>query len=324
MQKSQHLLRGLLAQAAILFAFAMLIVGVIPASAQTKIRIGTQPSLGMIPIKYAIDKGMFKAEGLEVELITLQPGPPVVAALMAGEIDAGWVAATPIVLARSNKLPLKLFANVTQESLPDHPSQWLVTTKASGITSMKDMKGRTVMINTNGGACELAIREHLSAAGLTWDDVKKVIVPFPQMQAALELGNADVACTIDIFYAAMSNSDKIRSEPVAVGFMPVNNRKLFGNGLVAKDDWLNKNAAAVEKFINVQTKSIAELSTKPDEQLRLAKEYAGIPQALIPKLKLLVHRPDAKVLPETVEPHITVMNKAGMLKNPVSVSDLIH
>lgn len=293
------------------------------AEAQTKIRIGTQPSLGMLPIKYAIDKGMFKAEGLEIELTRVQPGPPVIAALMAKEIDAGWLASIPVVLARANKLPLKLFANVTQESLPAHPATWFVTTKASGITKIADMKGKTVMINTNGGACELALREHLGTAGIGWDDVKKVIVPFPQMQAALELGNADLACTIDVFYAAMTNSDKIRAEPVALGLLPVTGKNLFGNGFAATEEWLKANKVAVGKFMKVYDAAIKELSTKKDDQVMLAETYANIPKPLIAKLQLMLFRPEGKVAPATIQPYLDAMKKAGMLKVDMTAEDVV-
>lgn len=294
------------------------------AGAQTKIRIGTQPSLAMLPIKYGLDEGLFKAAGLEIELIRVQPGPPVTAALMAKEIDAGWVASIPIILARANGLPLKLFANTAAEHLPDHPAVYFVTTKASGITRMADMKGKTVMINANGAACELALRDHLGKAGTSWDDVKKVVVPFPQMQAALELGNADLACTIDIFFAAMTNSDKIRSEPVAVGISTIQGKTLFGNGFAAREDWLLANKETVAKFMKAYGEAIGKLAASKDDQVKLAETYANIPKALIPKLELVPFRPEGKVSNESVQPFLDQMNKVDMLKGKkITAADVV-
>lgn len=293
------------------------------ADAETKVRIGTQPSLGMLPIRYGIEKGFFAVEGLDIELVTIQPGPPIIAALMAGEIDAGWIASIPTILARANKVPVKLFANIVQEQLPDNPSSWFMTTKTSGVISMTDMRRKTVMINANGGACELSIREHLAAVGLNWTDVNRIIVPFPQMQAALELGNADLACVIDIFYENMRRSDKIREKPVAIGLLPTTSRPMFGNGLAATDAWLTKNKTAVAKFIEAYNKSFALLSQDKDAQLRLATTYAGIPQALASQMQLVVYRPEATVAPESLQPYIDAMVKTGMLKHRISAEEMI-
>lgn len=294
-----------------------------PSEAQTRIRIGTQPSLGMLPIKYGIEKGLFKAQGLDVELVTIQPGPPIISALMASEIDAGWIASIPTILARANKVPVKLFANIVQERLPDHPATWFVTAKTSGVGSMADLRGKTVMINANGGACELAIREHLAAAGLSWSDVKRVIVPFPQMQAALELGNADLACTIDIFYEAMRRSDKIREKPVAIGLLPTTSRPMFANGLAATDAWLAKNKDAVGKFVEAYNTAIERLSKDKEEQLRLATTYAGIPAGLASQMQLIMYRPEAKVTPEALQPYIEALLKSGMLKQKLPAEEIV-
>ena len=72
-----------------------------------------------------------------------------------------------------------------------------------GHCQFADVKGKTIMINAFGTAGELAFRERLQMAGMSWDDVKKVVVPFPQMPAALELGHADIVVTIHPMYAAI-------------------------------------------------------------------------------------------------------------------------
>lgn len=309
--------------AIVLWGVALCVMSGTASEAQTKIRIGAQPSLGMLPIQYGIEKEIFKAEGLDVVIVTLQPGPPTIAALMAGEIEAGWVASIAAILARANKVPVKLFANIVQEQLPNDPSQWLMATKASGITTTADLRGKTVMINANGGACELSVREHLATVNLSLSDVKRVTVPFPQMQAALELGSADAACVIDIFYENMRRSDKIRETPVTVGLLPTTTRPMFANGLVATDAWLTKNKLTVAKFTEAYNKSLAMLSHDKNAQLRLATTYAGVSSALASQIRLIMYRPEATVVAESLQPYIDAMVKTGMLKQTIPADEMI-
>ena len=74
-----------------------------------------------------------------------------------------------------------------------------------------------MIINAFGTAGELGFRERLQLAGVSWDDVKKVVVPFPQMPAALELGNADVVVTIFPMQAAIMANKAIGGKVLGRG-----------------------------------------------------------------------------------------------------------
>jgi NitT/TauT family transport system substrate-binding protein len=60
-----------------------------PAQAAEKIVVGTGGSAGDAPFYIAQDKGYFKSEGLDVNLIVLDSGAKVIAPLGTGELDVG-------------------------------------------------------------------------------------------------------------------------------------------------------------------------------------------------------------------------------------------
>ena len=60
-----------------------------PAPAAYKVVVGTGGSASDAPFYIAYDKGFFKDEGLEVELIVLDSGAKVIAPLGTGELDVG-------------------------------------------------------------------------------------------------------------------------------------------------------------------------------------------------------------------------------------------
>ena len=60
-----------------------------PAQAADKVMVGTGGSAGDAPFYIAQDKGYFKSEGLDVDLIVLDSGAKVIAPLGTGELDVG-------------------------------------------------------------------------------------------------------------------------------------------------------------------------------------------------------------------------------------------
>jgi ABC-type nitrate/sulfonate/bicarbonate transport system substrate-binding protein len=115
------------------------------ASAQTKITVGMViGGTGLhIPTYVAMDKGFFKAEGLDAKWVTLN-GKALVTAGLGGEIDF-----VPIPsggsLAALRGAPLRY---VVGQSLG---TQWVIVTPKS-IAKPEDLKGKTLAYGRAGGA----------------------------------------------------------------------------------------------------------------------------------------------------------------------------
>ena len=72
----------------LLASVALISVGLsFSASAQEKVRVGANPVSASIPLYYGVEKGIFKAEGLDLELTQIIGPPANLAALIAGQID---------------------------------------------------------------------------------------------------------------------------------------------------------------------------------------------------------------------------------------------
>ena len=61
----------------------------IAAQAADKVAVGTGGSASDAPFYIAYDRGFFKEEGLDVDLIVLDSGAKVIAPLGTGELDVG-------------------------------------------------------------------------------------------------------------------------------------------------------------------------------------------------------------------------------------------
>src|SRR5262245_8474537 len=75
-------------------ALAVALSAALPASAQDKVTVGVFPVSSSLPFFVARDRGYFKEQNIEPEMVKLMGGPPNVAAMMTGQIEASAVLVT--------------------------------------------------------------------------------------------------------------------------------------------------------------------------------------------------------------------------------------
>jgi len=105
-------------------------------------------------IQVAINGGVYRKYGLDVENIQVGSSATVVQALLAGEVSFAHVGAVPVVAAVANGSDLKIIAvfinrfNYVMVSIPE-------------IRRLQDLKGKTLAISRLGSGDEFATREAL-------------------------------------------------------------------------------------------------------------------------------------------------------------------
>src|SRR6266851_4637320 len=67
---------------------------VAPAAAQDKVKVGVFPVSSTLPYFVAVERGFFKDQNIETEMVRLIGGPPNVAAMITNQIDAAAVLVT--------------------------------------------------------------------------------------------------------------------------------------------------------------------------------------------------------------------------------------
>jgi NitT/TauT family transport system substrate-binding protein len=297
-----------------------------PAWAQTKVRVGALKTMAMVPIYHAEKEGYFRKEGLDVEFIALSSGPAVASALAGGSFEIGQTNVVPTIFARSSGQPFKIFGALTYETVqPNGQITWLVASERSGVKSAKDLAGKTVALNATGAFCEMMTREHLAKAGVPWDSVKKLVVPFPQMQAALELGNADAACTIEPFRTAMEQSAKVKASAVGNGGLPnlAASQRVMMDVLMARDDWAGRNGDTLSRFSRAVNRALQDMQQKPGLFRQWIVDEFRIDTAIAPQMKLGAPFTDLRVQPQDIAPMLDALQRHGMLKAPVQANEIV-
>jgi NitT/TauT family transport system substrate-binding protein len=117
-------------------------------------------SLNYLPITIGRDKGMFQAEGIDLQMI-LVASTIQVAALTTGDIDFSG-AQSQVMAGAARGLPVKVVGFLTIK-----PSFWLMA--KSAIKSMADLKGKIIGITAIGSSTDTLARFLVSKNGLTPD-----------------------------------------------------------------------------------------------------------------------------------------------------------
>jgi NitT/TauT family transport system substrate-binding protein len=146
---------------------ALLAIFVFHASAHAaeKIRIGF-PDLAasFVPLAVVQQRGFFQEEGLQAELIRMNPAIAF-PALVGGEIDY-YTVTGPGVAAAIRGVPVRLIASYV-------PASTTALIARSEFKSVQELRGKTIGINAYGGALEAMARLIFQHSGLNADkDVK--------------------------------------------------------------------------------------------------------------------------------------------------------
>jgi NitT/TauT family transport system substrate-binding protein len=212
------------------------------------------------PYFVAIDKGYYKAEGLDV---TIDPGSGSVEGInrvASGAYDVGFADINILVKYRDNprNLPVKMVMMVY-----DTPAFSIVTLKKTGIAKPKDLEGRILGAPAGDGAwAQWPI--FVQANKIDAAKVKVDNIGFPVREPMLAQGKVD-AITGFWFSSYMNlKAQGIPDNEIVVLHMRDWGLDLYGNGIIANPDFMRFNPKAVQGFVRGTIKGIQETLRDPD------------------------------------------------------------
>jgi len=202
---------------------------------------------------YAFEKGIFKDNGLTVDLQSINGGAQTSAALLAGSIQIGQFGGAEALSANAGGADLVVVANLA----PVYPYKLYAQ---KGITTIQGLKGKKVGVSNAGGSSDIATRAALKSAGLDPDkDVNIIAVGSHANRTA-----ALLAGTID----AGVDDPPEDLELVKAGLTPLVDlagQKLpaANTGVIMQRSYLNANKDAVQGYVDSLT--IARSKMKADK-----------------------------------------------------------
>jgi NitT/TauT family transport system substrate-binding protein len=271
-------------------------------------------------------QGFFAEQKLKVELVPVANPPAAVAAISGGQVAFGYAPSIPLLRAAANGVDVKVAApadgyekgagaDTANAKLLDDTA--VVARKGSGVTTAKDLEGKTVSVPARGAQLEVTISSAVKEAGGDPTKVKWVALGLPEAVAALKAGRIDAAGLVSPFIAtAVKDGGTVVSYP-GVSFFQEGAVGLWltsGKYDTANHDVVTRFATAIKKANAYATDHLPEFQQAAADITKtpLAEVQAGtkpfFPQEVADSdLKLVVDK----------------MVATGFLKKDVDVTTLV-
>jgi NitT/TauT family transport system substrate-binding protein len=236
----------------------LLVFTAVWANAQsTSLRIGFNGFHGAAPVYLGQEAGLFKKQGLSLELIFIAGGSLSVQALMGNSLELLMTGGPPFISAYSRGAKIKIIAGVTNV-LP------YVFIASSGITTSEQLKGKRIGISRFGSNTDFVVKLALSQMGLSPADVNILQVGGSQGRlAAMKSGtiHATVLSPEESLVAQrMGLNALLDFIEKGVEFPHVN--------FVAREEYLQAQGHIVKPFMAAYVEAIRYFKTRKSEALK--------------------------------------------------------
>lgn len=208
------------------------------------LRIGYQKygSLVLLKARGTLEKRLAPL-GVEVKWAEFPAGPQLLEGLNVGSVDFGTTGETPPIFAQAAGANLLYIANEP----PSPAGEGIVVRKDSPIRSVKDLKGKRVVLNKGSNVHYLLVKA-LQKAGLKYSDITPVYLPPADARAAFERGSVDAWIIWDPFFAAVEKQTGARL--VADGRGTVSNHQFY----LSSRTYAERNPAVIKIIIEELSK----------------------------------------------------------------------
>jgi NitT/TauT family transport system substrate-binding protein len=257
--------------------------GSVQAGGTTAVKVGVIPIVDVAPLYLGQKKGFFAEHGLKLTMTTAQGGAAIVPGVVSGQFQFGFSNTTSLMIARSQKVPVRAVANgAASTGAAGEDFGAVVVKKDSPVKSAGDLEGRKVAVNTLKNINETAVRASVREAGGDPDGVEFVELAFDQMPAALDKGQIDAASVVEPALATVlgQGGRRIASPYVDVA------ADLTVAMYFTSERYAQQHPDVVGKFQEAMAQSLAYADGHPDEVRQAVTTYTEIPAPVLAKVTL--------------------------------------
>ena len=233
----------------------------------TTVRIAFNGFGGIAPLYLGNDAGIFKQQGLNLEMVFIPGGSLSLQALIGRSLDLLLTGGPPVANAYLQGAKIKIIGGVTNLL----PYTFVV---ATGLRTAEQVKGRKIGISRFGSNTDYVVRLALDQLGLSAAQVQIIQVGGSQARlVALKFGaiQATVLSPEEAMVAQkMGFSVLLDFIEKGIEFPHVN--------VVARDDYLETQAQTVRTFMRTYVESVRYYKTHRGEAVKKIMELSKLPE----------------------------------------------
>ena len=209
-------------------------------SSDNKVTIGYLPSDHDAALFVADQQGLYKAKGIETELVQFNNGGDLMTAMASGKVDVGYVGISPVLSSVEKGVPVKVISAAQNEG------SGIVISNNSGITSAADLSGKNVATPGEASIQYVLLNLYLKNNGLSMDKVNASAMKTPSINDAINTNTIDAGVTFQPFVSTSeANGNKV---------LATSNDILAGHPccvVVASQDMIDKKPDTVKDIVAI-------------------------------------------------------------------------
>lgn len=229
-----------------------------PAAAE-KVRLHTDWKMDVSgdipPFFLGVDRGYYKAEGLDVQILGGTGSGDAIKVISAGSYELGFADFGSLIMGRLRGARVKAVMGLLQQG-----GGAFLFLKKSGIRSFQDLKGRTIAMSP-GGSEDASIRAVMAKNGLRMEDVTWQYMPGMGKIFAVLGGKADATGTLWNKMVPFMEAKGAEMGYLAFADHGVN---LLHKGIFVNTDYLAKNEDVIRRFVRANQKAWLAASWDPE------------------------------------------------------------
>ncbi|WP_328457748.1 MULTISPECIES: ABC transporter substrate-binding protein [unclassified Amycolatopsis] len=280
------------------------------------LKVSILPTTDLGPFWLAQDSGYFKAEGLNVDAVIASSGQASLAKAISGDADIAFSTYPPFFTAKSTgAADMELVADATSVNAK---SNAIVTVPNSPVKTIFDLAGSKIAITAKNTASDLLTRSVMQDHGVSYDKVKWVQIPLPNIASALQQGQADAAYLPEPYITQAAKTAG------AIPVVDINSGATQGfplTGYGATKKWVRDNPKTLAAFQRAMQKATHEATNDRAKVEPLLVRFAKIDEDTAKLLTLPGYGStlDARRLQRVPD----LLLQLGAIPSPIDVNSMI-
>jgi NitT/TauT family transport system substrate-binding protein len=284
---------------------------------KTHLTVAALPIVDDAPLFLAIKKGYFGQQGLTVTPKIITQSTLALPDLLHGSVDivGGGNYVSYMEGQASGTFRLKILVAGTECKAA---SFGVLALPSSGITSPAKLAGKTIAVNLTSNIQTLTASAALKADGVNPATVKYVVVPFPDMAAALKAGRVSAISVVEPF---LTGAEQALGAKLVLSQCSGSLASFPLSGYFATESWTQRFPHAAAAFQRAMEKAQAYADANPAAVRQVLPTYTKVTAAAAQHLVL--NSFPASLSAAELQRVADLMHSGGVLKSSFDVQPML-
>jgi ABC-type nitrate/sulfonate/bicarbonate transport system substrate-binding protein len=264
--------------------------------------------------------GLYKKNGLDVQIKLFQTGPSAIQGLLSGDLQAVEAGGSPMLNLASQNVPVYFLVSGGMNTPNNHAGAIMVRPGDTTIKSFADLKDKKLGTLPKGTITNLWISNAAAHYGMARSDIVEVSVPFPQMGGLLASGQVDAVYDWPPYITMVEQAGQGRVLVDDSGWNPY----AVLNALIVRQDWADAHPDLVRRLVRASIEANRWIDDHPNEAREVIGKNLGLSQAVYEKMAMFYFPRNGYQVMPSIWDYYYLMIKSGEMQPLANPTDVVQ